>query len=371
MSNPCEPGEWVWIIDCSIQMGAMKCLLILGVRMDNLRERKDFTLSHICVRPIILKTVESCRGEVVKAALEEAKIKTGGAIAIISDEGPELKRGVRLFLEDHRETKKPLHLSDIMHKADLALKKALESDSEWINFTKELQNTTQRLKQTSSSHLIPPKQHQKKRRMRSEIDVIEWGVKIIKYLDAGKASNLENHNLSWIIKYRDQLTVYQEMAICFDMCVKQVREHGYSHESFKALKEKENLMFSSNQSKAFFSKLLEIIEQEISKIPNGSKFLGCSEIIESIFGKFKNLEKNYASLGLTSLVLSIPTFLGEISADILKMAMEQISINDVNEWIKANIGDSFWTRRRKDLGKDTIQHKNYLDLHEFNFSCTG
>lgn len=72
LTKPCEQGEWVWIIDCSIQMGTMKCLLILGVRMDTLKERKDFTLSHSDVKPIVLKTVESCRGGVVKAALDEA-----------------------------------------------------------------------------------------------------------------------------------------------------------------------------------------------------------------------------------------------------------------------------------------------------------
>jgi hypothetical protein len=276
LTKPCEQGEWVWIVDCSIQMGAMKCLLILGIRMETLKERKDFTLSHIDVTPIVLKTVESCRGEIVKAALEEAKSKTGISAAIVSDQGPELKRGVRLFVEDQVGTQKPPHLNDIMHKADLALKKELESDSEWINFTKELQNTTQRLKQTSSSHLIPPKQHQKKRRMRSEVSIIQWGIKIIHYLDQGKANKLEEKQLSWVVKYRDQLTIYQEMAIYFDMCVEEIRKHGYSWESIKVLKEKEKAMFCSNRSKIFFSKLLEIIEKEVSKIPFGSYFVGCT-----------------------------------------------------------------------------------------------
>lgn len=364
LTKPCQTGEWVWIVDCSIQMGAMKCLLILGVRMEVLKERGDFTLSHADVVPIVLKTIESCPGEVVKMALDEAKNKTGRAVAVVSDQGAELKRGVRLFLEEQEDTEKPTYLHDIMHKTDLILKKELERDCDWKNFIKEMTNTTQQLKLSSSSHLIPPKQYQKKRRMRSEIDNIEWGMKIIQYLDSNKANELEKVKLSWVLNYRSQLIIYKEMAIFFDMSTKEVREHGYCQQTVKTLKEKGNLELCSDRSRSFFSKVLEAIEQEVSKVSKGSCLLGCSEIIESVFGKFKQLEKHHAFAGLTSLVLSLPSFLGTISENVVKAAMEQISIGKVKEWIKANLGHTFWSRRRSDLNGHEEIKKNYLESDE-------
>jgi len=276
LTKPCEPGRWVWIIDFSIQMGAMRCLLILGVRMEVLEARGDFTLSHSDVEPIILKTLESCPGEVVKEALDEARSRTGEVIAIVSDQGGELRRGIRLFQEEQKE--KPVHLYDIMHKVDLVLKKELESDNEWQKFIKEMTNTTQQLKQTVSSHLIPPKQYQKKRRMRSEVGIIEWGVKALNYLNSEKASKLEKEKLSWIIKYKNQLIIYQEMAIFFDMSTKEVRERGYCQKTVNSLRERTDLISCNERSLHFFSKILEMIEQEVNKVPQGS-LLGCSEVI--------------------------------------------------------------------------------------------
>lgn len=176
--------------------------------------------------------------------------------------------------------------------------------------------------------------------MRSEVRIIEWGIKILKYLDSGKSNKLENEKLSWVIKYREQLIIYQEMAFFFDISTKEVREHGYCQKTLSTLKEKESLISCSERSLCFFRKILEIIEQEVNKVTQGS-LLGCSEVIESVFGKYKHLEKQYSSGGLTSLVLGLPALLGKMSTETLKSAMEQISIGKVKEWIKTNLGETF------------------------------
>jgi hypothetical protein len=359
-----EAGEWGWIVDCSIQMGAMKCLLILGVRLEVLKKRGNFTLSHNDVKPIILRTVESCPGEFVKEALNEAKKKTQGAVVIVSDEGSELKRGVRLFQEEQMEGQRPIHLHDITHKVDLVLKRELEKDDKWKEFTRQMTNTTQQLKLSASSHLIPPKQRQKKR-MRSEIDIIEWGMKILNYLESGKANEFEKNKLSWIFNYRVQLNIYREMAILFDMATKEVREQGYRRGTVKILRERGASIACSERSRSFFSKILKTIEGEENKVPQGICLPGCSEVIESVFGKYKQLEKNHASGGLTSLVLSLPALVGDMTIEIVKNAMERISIKQVKEWVKENLGCTFWSERRNDLHFDIgIGGERYLDQDE-------
>jgi hypothetical protein len=359
LTQPKSIGEWVWIIDCSIQMGKMKCLLILGVRMEALRERKDFTLSHTDVEPLVLKTIESCPGEVVKMALDEAKNKTKGPIAIVSDEGSEFKRGVRLFQEEQADTERPIHVHDVMHKVDLILKKELENDDDWKQLTKALTNTTQQLKLSSSSHLIPPKQRQKKR-MRGEIDIVKWGLKILKYLDSGKANKIETEKLSWILNFRSQLRVYQEMALLFDMSTEEIRKRGYCQETVKLVREQGNALIGSERSRLFFSNILKAIEDETNKVLKDLPLLGSSEVIESIFGKFKQLEKNHSSGGLTSLVLAIPALIGKIALDVVQAAMETISIDNVKDWIKKNLGNTFWSKRRSDLEEGN----SYLELDD-------
>ena len=112
------------------------------------------------------------------------------------------------------------------------------------------------------------------------------------------------------------------MATVFDMCTDEVRKFGYYHGIIEILQERAQTILYSERSHSFFANILIEIEKEVNKIPKGARLPGCSEVIESVFGKFKQLEKNHASGGLTSLVLSLPAIVGEVSMDIVKQAME-------------------------------------------------
>ena len=371
LEKKCEEGKWIWIIDSSIQMGAMKCLFIIGVRLEKLLKKTNFVLSHEDVEPLVLKTIESCPGEVVKEALNEAKKKTHGAISIVSDEGSELKRGVRLFQEEQPLCQKPIHLHDITHKVDLVLKRKFKKDCKWKKFTREMTKTIQQLKLSTSSHLAPPKQRQKSR-MRSEIDSIEWGIKICKYLASDMANEFEKSKLSWVLSYRKQLNTYMEISVFFDITTKEVREHGYSQETIKILKRKGAGVPSSKRSREFFLEILNVVEEEAKKVPEGSRLLGCTEVLESVFGSFKQMEKNHASSGLTSLVLSLPAILGSLTEEVIKDAMEKISVEDLQEWISKNLGTTFCSLQRDSLGKQKREiNKDYLDSHELKEGVVG
>jgi hypothetical protein len=139
--------------------------------------------------------------------------------------------------------------------------------------------------------------------------------------------------------------------------------------TIKTLEEQAKLALHSDRSRSFFLKLLEVVKQEVNKIPAGKCLLGCSEILESAFGKFKQLEKCHANAGLTSLVLSLPSFLGNISESLVKMAMEQISIDKVKDWVKTNLGSTFWSRRRSDLNVDEVLvEEDYLESDDLVYA---
>ena len=237
--------------------------------------------------------------------------------------------------------------------------------------TKQMNNSTQQLKLSTSSHLIPPKQRQKNR-MRSEVDLIEWGINTCTYLDSEKANELEKEKLSWVFDYRSDFNTYHEMAILFDMTTKEVREYGYQRETVNILRKRGAIMATNRKSRSFFSKILKTIEEETKKITDNSIFPGCSEIIESIFGKFKQLEKNHASGGITSLVLSLPALVGNISEEIVKQAMETISIDHIKGWIEENLGDTFWSQRRNSfISEKPIKTSNYLEVDDLFEATTS
>ena len=90
------------IVDTSIQMGPQKCVVVLGV--ENLDINNKFCLTFDDIEPLVIKPLHSSPGEVIDEILEEAVAVTGALpIRVISDEGSENKKGVRIFSQKHPE----------------------------------------------------------------------------------------------------------------------------------------------------------------------------------------------------------------------------------------------------------------------------
>ena len=97
-----KAADWIWIIDHTIQWGSEKCLVILGLRQRDLPVAETI-LNHEEVEPIALFPVTSSNGQIVYQQLERATEYTGVPKQIISDHGTDLKKGIELFCEQHRQ----------------------------------------------------------------------------------------------------------------------------------------------------------------------------------------------------------------------------------------------------------------------------
>jgi hypothetical protein len=97
LSRPKEKADdWIWIIDHTVQLGAEKCLVILGIRQKNL-PKGELHLRHEEVEPIDLIPVKKSNGKIVWRQLEECAKKTGDPRQIVCDCGPDVKSGVDEF----------------------------------------------------------------------------------------------------------------------------------------------------------------------------------------------------------------------------------------------------------------------------------
>lgn len=340
--------RWFFIIDTSIQMGLQKCVVVLGVPQTDLRG--NFCLSFGDVEPLVVRPLYSSPGEVIQGILEEAAEKTGSPLAVISDQGAELKRGVRLFSEDHLGT---VHLFDISHRIDSYLRKELENDECWVAFKKSAKNAIQNLKLSTIAHLAPPKQRSKSR-MHSAFFLIQWGLRVLDFLNSEKVDSLsteEKDKIKWLKNYQFSLPCYMNLMEICKKVLSLVHEKGYHRgvaEEF--LVKTKHLCQADKKNIAFQNRIKMMLQEEEQKVPEGEHYFGSSEIIESLFGKFKTMEDHHASSGLTSLVLALPALVGGINKDIIQKALETISVKDITNWTKKNVGNSFLSKRRFALG---------------------
>lgn len=314
-------------MDISIKIGSMKCLVILGVPTN----KKIKTLRYKDMEPIIVKPVECCTGEVIEEALREAEKKTGVPDFILSDEGSEIKRGVTLY------NKKVKHIFDIVHKIDKTLVRELKEDKDWIEFSKQMTQTVQSLKLTKYAYLIPPKRRSKDRLL-SQGAIIKWSQRVIKLLE--RTNNIViKHKLQWVRKYplREYLMIWN---ISLKAC-QFVRQNGY----YKGMEKDFKIRTFNKRTEKYYQKVKQVLKEEGNKTKKPC--FGSTEVLESTFGKFKNLEKRQG--GFTSLILSIAAMAGKITKKSVEAALKNIKIQDVWDWIKENLGETFYSKRRRDL----------------------
>jgi len=145
---------------------------------------------------------------------------------------------------------------------------------------------------------------------------------------------------------------------------KQVKKEGIHQDSRKTFKKStKNLLITSPLAKTIQKELEVHLEEEGSKIPVGSHLLGTSDVIESIFGKYKSFTNKSPVKELGKLLLTIPVFTTKITTDLVKKAMETIKKKNVDEYSQETLGTSISSKRRKSLN-----HKEEQKVYENNES---
>ncbi len=94
------------------------------------------------------------------------------------------------------------------------------------------------------------------------------------------------------------------------------------------------------------ARIEEYLVDEVKKIPAKLILLGTSDVIESLFGKYKIFAQRRPIKELGARILLIPLATIEITLDLVKEAMESISFIDVVNWAKSIFGSSMLSRRR-------------------------
>jgi hypothetical protein len=178
--------DWAWLVDHTVQIGKTKCLLIVGIRLSKWRQLGG-ELAHHDLEVIALEPVEHSDGATVCRQLQEAARKTGVPRMIASDHGSDIKNGVAAFGKQYP------HVSgcyDIAHKVALLLKKTLNDDARWTEFTRQCGSTKAQLQQTHLAHLIPPSPQPKARYMNADRQV-DWGRRVLGLLDRHEAGSMD------------------------------------------------------------------------------------------------------------------------------------------------------------------------------------
>lgn len=343
-----QAEDWVAIGDLTVSVGKMKCLAITGVRMSSLEQKENFNLTHKDVVVLGLYPIEKSDSTFVKEALEDAAKRVGGSLlAAVFDQGSDVKKGALLFQQEHPEVK---ILHDIAHKLSNVVERALKNDAKWKKYIRKLNMTRRRALQTELAALMPAKQREKARFMDIGF-LVDWPGRVLKSKAEGHLLDISEERFQdyfgWIKKFDAALDVWGLMVGIVETIKEVVRTYGLSEAAYSYLKSFfEEAPIEGRKLQAFISDSLEAVREEVEKLDEGQTLPCSTEVLESVFGKYKAI--NEGIQGITGNVLGICTFVGpERSEEELKRVMEQCSVRKGQEWVKKKVGNTVPYFRKK------------------------
>jgi hypothetical protein len=350
LEQPIEKSEdLVAIGDITISLGKLKCLAILGARTAKLIQREDYTLNHQDVEILGLHITEKATGDFVQQSFEETRKRTGfDFLGIVIDQGAEMKKGCRQYQKDNDNT---LFIHDIKHKMSLVMEHALKKNFVWIEFNKKMLETRRLIQQTEFAAMVPPRQRSKARYMDIGY-ILNWRKRVLEAKQNGRLDCIPQKRyeeyFGWLEEYEKAFEDWDFMEGAVDMINSVCRKHGLSHETYEYLKINIEEAFSVDDKYLikFLKEALKSVEEEICKLKPGQVMLCSTEVEESIFGKFKEL--NIGGQGIGSNILGLASFVGAKPTEAsIKEAMEGCSTKKGLQWIKQKVGDTIGSIRRR------------------------
>lgn len=351
-----KADDWIFFVDFKVQAGCQKCCLVLGARLSDLlikkKARGNFCLTHEDVEVLGIELMEKSCGEHVFEILEKITMETGPAMQIIADHGADVNKGIRIYNSHHNKT---VNTYDITHKLACLLKKELDNDDEWQGIVTQINDTKQKTKQSTEACLAPPRMADKARYMNIDIQV-DWLEEIIILLSSEYPDYLDKERLEkkvgWVLVHSDAILEYVEIKTIIQKTRNLIRNEGLHWKSYIDLFKLLKAVFSDTglcvRALRFAKSTIKFLKAEGRAIPREKTLLGSSEIIESIFGKYKQVEERIkATKSITPCILTIGAIVGkQTSEDVLK-ALQTITMKKIYEWKEQWIGKSDLCKRRE------------------------
>jgi len=397
----------IFILDMTIELGSAKCLLILGARQTHLAQ-SGFCLSHKDVEVLGMEIFFSSSGEKIAKCLEQVSARAGQPVQITADQGSDVKKGVEIYISKHPEVNYVPDLSHkiaLIVKRLLHLDKDYNDFNAYCGETKQaLQQTTLNFlkpppqRSQARYHHIAPRiewadnilnYYQKgdfsliDKGYRLSMDALlgqvtcsEWeelvplsgkafpdveafdqALKEALSEEAFEEHKADIHEIAsigrenfeekfgWLPEYKKELAEYKQMVEVIEQTEIQLKHEGLHCKSVEKFQETFAKCEFSSKAEQLKEQIVDYMEQYSQDLPKDKGRLVSSDVIESIFGKYKHVHQASPLQEIGKMILMIPLFVTNITIELIKEATETIKTVDLDKWADDTFGPSSLARR--------------------------
>ena len=127
---------------------------------------------------------------------------------------------------------------------------------------------------------------------------------------------------------------------------KQLKIFGLNRESQRQFSKTLSEMVIPQSLEPLKQKILDYLQSEMALLDDNQTVLATSDVIESIFGKYKCFSQRCPLKDLRSMLLTIPLMTMDLTQDVIKKALETVRGVDLSQWVKDVFGPSMFSKRQ-------------------------
>lgn len=332
--------QWVLIVDESYSLAKSRLLLVLAVRISCLKSGQRITMKDC--QAIEIRSGVTWTGIEVAAVLNDAVKKIDGTVAyVVSDRGNNLVNAY--------QATGLLHVPDWSHYVANILESVYTQDDDFKLFNELMGKFKKKRKQSLFSDYSPPTLSVKMRFM-NYIPFLEWANIM---LDNFKHIPFEIvAELQFLQEMKPFITEMTDLFYKGDAIGLLLKTNGICPQTQKetmAVKEALLKKYPNNPKVTAFAEGInryfditmpiytQYASNEENVTPIFNKIIASSEVIESIFGKFKHRCLKDPKRGFSAIALLIPLFGRQFSPFDVFKAMSSISCTQLELWQEKNL----------------------------------
>jgi hypothetical protein len=347
--------DWVVFLDHTMERGAARCLVALGLPLERWRQHGG-ALTHADVQVLMVEVVEHSSGAVVHAQLQRLSARIGVPAQIVSDHGGDLAQGIELFRQAHPAV---VDTDDVSHRLACLLKAELEPDPRWQEFLRQAGRTRAVLQPARGGVPRPPALRPQARSQDLE-GLVAWGESLLKLEHPGLAARLGAQRGSspaaaqqWfdatvggVRGFAADLARWRERLEIIATTRRQISAGGLHLASGAALEPR--LEAGAAQTRQFAARVCAFVTEQGARVPSGRRHVGCSDVIESLFGKSKRHLERSPAPSLGSNVVLFPLFVTRITVALVAPALKAVKHRTAQELVR-RLGGRSESRLRQEL----------------------
>lgn len=336
-----------WLVDHTNQIGKEKALVVLRVRSS---PPPGVALRHEDVEPLAVMPGTKWKCEDVAKVYRELAERYGTPNSVVTDGAVELRDPVDC-LGKPGET--PRVFRDPKHFLANKLEALLKRDANWEAFTEKLGRSRSALQQTELAHFIPPPFKLKARNMNLG-PTIHWAATVLWHLDHPESASRETvsvermeEKLGWLRDFAGSIPQWQECQNVISTTLAFLNQQGLFPGVVKEYRKLIAGIAKSPASRQMVRETKALLLEYEKKLEPNERLRISTEILESSFSLYKQLEQQHSKSGFTSLLLAFPTLLRATTAREVTACFAKVKISDVKAWAKEHLPNTLTSQRQR------------------------